>query len=185
MSHPSLLEARQKMNDTIEHLKQELGSIRTGIAHPSLVENISVESYGTSQPLKTLSSVSTLDKTTIVIQPWDKSIVSSIEKSLQNADIGAQPVSDGHSIRISMPAPTEDQRVGLCKLSQEYGEQGRISIRTIRSDAHSQIKKLKESSDITEDDFYSLDKELQGIVDTMNSEIEKYVEQKEKDIMTI
>lgn len=167
------------------HLEQELGSIRTGRAHPALIENILVESYGARAPLKTVATISTPDPSTLAIQPWDKSIVSSIEKSLREANLGSLPASDGHIIRLSMPSPTEEQRKDLVKKAHEYAEQARISVRTSRSDTHSHLKKLKEGSELTEDDFYQIDKELQHMVDAVNAQIEEKTKAKEKDILTI
>lgn len=185
MSHPLISQASTKMQEAVNHFEQELTGIRTGRAHAGLVENILVNSYGAKVPLKTIATVSIMDRSTIAIQPWDRTLVTNVEKALQEASLGAQPVSDGHTVRLSVPTTTEEQRKDLCKKVHESAEKSRIVIRTLRTDTHSQMRKLKESSGITEDDFYQLDKELQHVVDSINKSIEDHASKKEKEIMTL
>ena len=185
MLHPLISATQSKFAEVVSHLEHELQGIRTGIAHPGLVENVLVESYGSRVPLKTVATISVAGKASIVIQPWDKNIVRSIVAALQEANLGALPVSDGHTVRLSIPSPTEEQRKDLCKKVHECAERSRIAMRTTRSDTHTQLRKMRETSAITEDDYYQLDKDLQKVVDTTNKMIDERVVLKEKDIMTI
>ncbi|MFH1284453.1 MAG: ribosome recycling factor [Candidatus Peregrinibacteria bacterium] len=177
--------ATNEFNKVTEHLKSEYGRLQIGRASAALVENIPVEVYGASQPLKAVASISIPEFRTIQIQPWDKSLLGSIEKAIVGVGTGLNPVSDGINVRINIPPLTEERRRELTKHVKELAEQARISVRTARQDAHNHFKKLKADNQMTEDDFFTADKDLQAKVDGINKKIDEIAEAKEKDVMTV
>ncbi len=169
----------------VAHLKDEFSRLQIGRASAALVENITVESYGTQQPIKAIANISIPDARSIVIQPWDKSMIVAIEKGIAAVGIGLNPSNDGAVVRINIPPLTEERRGELAKHIRKLGEEGKIAVRTARQDAHNVFKKLKSDSAITEDDWHGADKKLQVEVDKANGQIEDLVGGKEKDVMTI
>lgn len=174
-----------KFNKAIEHLKTQLVTIRSGRATPALVENIKVEAYGTMTPLIELSGITSPEPRLLVISPWDKTIIKEIEKALQAANLGAQPVVDGAIIRLNFPALTEERRRELTKIMNTKLEEAKVAIRNIREESLNHLKNQKSNGDISEDDFFAIQKELQKVVDENNDMIKKLGEDKEKEIMTI
>ena len=170
---------------TINHLKDEFARLQVGRANPVLVEGISVEMYGVSQPLKSLASISIPEPRTIVIQPWDRGALSPIEKGIVGAGIGLNPVNDGIVIRISIPPLTEDRRKDLVKRVKSLAEEARIAVRTSRKDGIISFKEMEKNSEITEDDLRTFEKGLQDKVDEINKKVDELAEMKEKDIMTV
>lgn len=170
---------------TLQHLREEFGRLQMGRANPALVENISVEVYGVSQPLKAVASISVPDPRTLAIQPWDRSNLAAIEKGIVGTGLGLNPVNDGVFVRINIPPLTEERRVHLVKHLKQLAEQARITIRNSRQDAHNVFKQLKTDGLITEDDWHGADSRLQEKVDKINADIDKLAETKEKDIMTV
>lgn len=169
----------------IEHLKSEFARLQVGRANASLVENIPVDVYGSSQPVKAIANVSIPDPKTIQIQPWDKSTLVPIEKAIVGIGTGLNPINDGICVRINIPPLTEERRTELTKHVKQLAEDARISVRNARQDAHNSFKRLKSDGDITEDDFYSSGKDLQKKVDDVNAKIDEITEAKEKDVMTV
>lgn len=175
----------EKFDKAIEHFKQELSSLRTGRANPALVENIQVESYGSKMPLTHIASVSIPDAKTIAIQPWDKSNIGPIEKAIQAANIGLNPVNDGMLVRLNIPPMTEERRKEMVKLLGQISEKAKIAIRNVREEIIKEFKKQEEEQNLTEDDISGMKKDLQEVVDRYNEQVKEISTAKEKEIMTI
>ncbi|MBI4600169.1 ribosome recycling factor [Candidatus Uhrbacteria bacterium] len=181
----NLKESRQEFERIIAHLGEELSGIRTGRAHTGLVEHILVDSYGTQTPIKHVASLSIPDQRTICITPWDASLVKEIEKSITLASLGVQPVNDGSSIRISLPQLTEENRRMLVKNVGQKQEQTKISIRLVRDRLRDEIAKAEKNNEVTQDDKYALQKELDEITKEYGARADDSAAEKEKEIMTI
>ena len=176
---------RPEFDDAIEHLRVELSNLRTGRANPSMVENIMVEAYGSRQALMGLASLSTPDARSIVIEPWDKSILKDIEKGIQEANIGINPTIQGSSVRVVMPALTEEGRRGLIKIMNEKLEETRIAIRGVRDRAKAAILDEEKKKMVTEDEKYKLLEQLDKTAAGFNERIKTIAAEKEKEVMTI
>ncbi|MFA4937270.1 MAG: ribosome recycling factor [Patescibacteria group bacterium] len=176
---------KEKLNKVIEHLKNELNQLRTGRASPSLVENIQIEAYGTKTPLIELASINAPEVRQIIIQPWDPSIIKDIEKAIKISNLGITPTVDGQIIRLNLPSLTEERRKELIKIMAGILEVTRVQIRSIREDINKTLKNQERDGDISEDEMFAAQKELQKIVEDFNEQIKKLGEAKEKDIMTI
>lgn len=182
--NPIQQELQQKISKILEVLKTDLGTIRTGRAAPSLVENIIVSVYGGSTRLKVLevATVGTLDAQTLVITPFDNSIIGEIQKGIQDANTGLSPVVDGHVIRISIPSLSQERREELIKLMKHKLENGRIMVRQARHDAMNDIKKQEEISD---DEKERLEKDVQRMIDDTSATIDNLGIQKEAELLQI
>lgn len=178
-------QAEQEFQKTLVHLKSEYSRLQMGRATPLLVEDIKVEAYGSMQPLKGLASISVPDPKTLQIQPWDRGVLGAIEKAIQAANLGLNPINDGRVIRVPMPPLTEERRKELTKVVHQMAENAKIAIRNARGTAHGAFKTLEESDEITEDDRRLAEKHLQEKVDNANKEVEEMAKKKEQDIMTI
>lgn len=174
-----------EFQDAIDFLKLDLSSLRTGRATPALVENVMVEAYGTRTALVGLASISAPDSRTLVIEPWDKSILKDIEKGIQEAKIGLNPVVQGKLVRISLPSLTEESRKELIKVMGEKLEQARIAVRGVRDTVKTEILQAEKEKEISEDDRYRSLEALDKAVAGWNEKIKKIGEDKEKEIMTI
>lgn len=174
-----------EFNKAIDHLKDEYSRLQIGRASAAMVENIPVEVYGNAQPLKGVANISIPDPRSLMIQPWDKSNLSAIEKGIIAMNLGLNPVNDGSFIRINFPPLTEERRMELGKRVKQLAEDCRIVVRNLRQVAHNVFKKLKADNLITEDDIHTADKRLQDKVDEANGKIDELAKNKEKDILTI
>lgn len=181
----AIAKAGEEFNKAIAHLKEENARLQIGRANSSLVENIPVDVYGVSQPIKAIANISIPDPRTIQIQPWDKSNLGPIEKAIVGIGTGLNPVNDGICVRIAIPLLTEERRADLTKHVRKLAEEARITVRNVRQDAHNHFKQLKADSEITEDDLHGADKKLQTKVDEVNKTIDEIAEAKEKDVMTV
>jgi ribosome recycling factor len=179
-----LEEAGEQMQQAFAHLEKEFLKIRAGKASPQILEDIRIDFYGTITPLNQTSNINTPDARTIVVQPWDKSVLGQIEKAILAANLGFTPMNNGEVIRISIPPITEERRKELVKRARQEAENARIAIRNIRRSANEKAKKL-EKEGIPEDEVKLLEKEIQDITDKWIEKIDKYVDAKEKDILTI
>jgi len=173
------------MNKAIDHLGHELSTIRTGRASAALLDGIKVDYYGVPTPLKQVATISVPDAKTILVQPFQQNMLSPVDKALRASDLGLNPNSDGHSIRLPIPALTEDRRKDLLKLVKKLGEDARVAIRNIRRDAIEKLKASEKAGKITEDDLRRGEKEAQDITDEHMKEIDKVVAAKDKEIMTV
>lgn len=172
---------RTHVEKTLEHLHVEFATLQTGRASASLVENVQIEAYGQRQPLKALAGIGIQDARTIVVQPWDRSIVKHIEAALSSQDLGASPVSDGTTIRIVLPLMTEERRMKLRKVVSELAEEARIAIRKHRQDIHDAVKRDEKDEDVR----YTLLEELDTSVKQANERVEADKKRKEEELMKV
>jgi ribosome recycling factor len=176
--------ANEQMSKSISHLEQELAKIRAGKANPQMLEGVSVDYYGSKTALSGVASVSTPDPRTIVIQPWEKSMITPIEKAIQAANLGFNPQNDGLLIRIIVPPLTEDRRKDLVKKAKAEAEHAKVSLRNIRKEANDDIKKAQKDG-TPEDLCKTAETKIQDITNTFSGKIDKHLEIKEKEIMTV
>lgn len=174
---------KTRSEKTLEHLKGTLLGIRTGRAHPALVEDIKVDYFGTPTPIKNMGSVNVPEARQLVITPWDKTAIKAIEKAIQSSPLGINPQNDGESIRLNLPELTKERRVELTKIVNKMAEEGRIAIRNIRREINDGLKKMEKESQITEDDLKKFTKEAQEQTDQFIKKIDAMLVEKEKEIM--
>lgn len=177
--------AKEKMNKSLNALGNEFASIRAGRANPGILDKVLVDYYGAPTPVNQMAAVSVSEARILVIQPWDKSTLKLIEKAIQASDIGINPTNDGNVIRLAFPQLTEDRRKELCKTVKKYGEECKVTVRSIRRDTMDKLKKMQKSSEITEDDLKDCEKKVQDITDKFCADVDKAVADKEKEIMTV
>lgn len=173
----------ERMNKTIEALKNDFNSIRTGRASASLFDKVRVDYYGDKSPLSQVATISIPEARMVVIQPWDKSLITEIEKAILRSELGLNPSNDGKVVRIAIPPLTADRRKELCKLAKGIAENSRVSIRNIRRDGNEELKKLQKDGTLTEDDLKTAEDKLQKSTDAFIQDINKILEDKEKEIM--
>jgi ribosome recycling factor len=176
-------DARQRMEKSISVLKGQLSKIRTGRAHPSLLDSIMVPYYGTDTPLKQLANIIAEDSRTLALTVFDKSSAKAVEKAIMQSDLGLNPMSAGSVMRIPMPALTEERRKDLIRVVRGEAEQGKVAIRNIRRDANSDIKELLKEKEISEDDSHRGEEDVQKLTDAFVKEIDEILVTKEKDLM--
>jgi ribosome recycling factor len=172
------------MEKAISHLEVELQKVRAGKANPAMLENIQVDYYGSRVPISNTASVNTQDSRTLIIQPWDKSMLTPIEKAIQMANIGLNPQNDGVLIRISVPPLTEERRKELTKTAKNLGEDAKIAIRNTRKEAMEHVRKLQKNG-LPEDAGKEAEGKIQTLTDSHVGKVDKHIEQKEKEIMTV
>ncbi len=180
-----LEDAKRRMDKSVKAFQNEIAKVRTGRASVALVDSIKVDYYGSLMPLNQMATITVADARLIVIQPWDPSAIGAIEKAIQRSDLGLSPTNDGKVIRLSVPPLTEERRKELVRLVRKMAEEARVAVRNIRRDTLDDLKELKKEGEISEDDFYRAQDQLQKITDEHISKIDKILEEKEKDIMTI
>jgi len=176
--------AKEKMQKAIDHLEAELAVVRAGQANPAVFNNVMVDYYGSATPLPQVSSITTPDAKTILIQPWEKRMIAPIEKAIMVANLGFTPQNNGEQIRINVPALTEERRKDIVKQIRTEGEQARISIRTARREGVEQMKKLQKEG-LPEDVEKDSEAEIQKLTDNFNKKVDELLEKKEKEIMTV
>lgn len=181
MSHPILTDAQTRMKKTVDHTLHEFSTIHTGKASPSMVEGIMVEAYGGMQQLKACAAITTPDPRMIQVQPWDKGLTRAIEKALQQANIGVNPVVDGNLIRLPFPDLSKERRQEFVKTAHRLAEEGRVHVRNVRRDVLEQVKKAK----LPEDETKRLEKEVQTLTDKSIKDIESHLAHKEKELITV
>jgi ribosome recycling factor len=180
-----LKETEDKMHKAVEVVRQELIKIRTGKATTALLDGIKVDYYGTMTPLSQVGNVSVSDIHTITVQPWDKSMLDPIQKVIQAANIGLNPVKDGEIVRIPIPPLNEERRRELVKLTKKFGEDGKIAIRNVRRDAIEHLKKSEKAEHFSEDERKRGEAEVQKMTDKFIKDIDSLLTQKEKEIMEV
>lgn len=178
-------DAEERMQKSIESLKNDLTKIRTGRAHPSLLEQVSVEYYGSDTPLNQVANIGTEDARTLKVTPWEKHLLGDIEKAIMNSNLGLNPVNDGNIIRVPLPPLTEERRRELVKVVKGEAEGARIAIRNIRRDANSDFKSLLKEKDITEDEERRAMDDVQKLTDTYVKEVDAMLDKKEKELMEV
>lgn len=185
MRIPLYDEIEKKMKQRLEALGKEFSQIRTGRASSALLEGIKIDYYGSSTPINQIASISVPEPRTLLIQPWDISALSIIEKAILKSDIGINPNNDGKVIRLSVPMLTEERRKQLAKTVRNVAEEAKVSMRTLRREANEQLKELEKSKEITEDDHHNGLKEIQKITDNYIEKITIMSQNKEKEIMEV
>ena len=182
---PEIKNYDEKMLKTIEVVKANFASVRAGRANAGVLDRISVEYYGTPTPLNQVAAISSPDPRTLVIQPWDNSLLKAIEKAIQTSDLGINPQNDGRVLRLAFPQLTEERRKELTKQVKKYGEGGKVAIRNIRRDAMEKFKAMKKKSEITEDDLKECEETMQKMTDKRCKEIDELTAKKEAELMAV
>jgi len=178
-------DAGVRMGKSIESLKLALVKVRTGRAHPSLLDHLVVDYYGSDVPISQVANINVEDARTLMISPWEKQMVQPIEKAIMKSDLGLNPATAGTTIRIPMPPLTEETRRDLVKVVRQDGEAAKVAIRNIRRDANSDFKSLLKEKDISEDEERDAEGEVQQLTDKYVSEVDKVLSEKEKDLMEV
>jgi ribosome recycling factor len=177
--------AEQKMRRTVEALKTDLAKIRTGRAHTGLLDHIMVDYYGTQTPIPQVGNVTLLDARTIAVNPWDKKMAPAIEKAIRDSDLGLNPAAMGETVRVPMPALTEERRRDLIKVVRHEGENARVAVRNVRRDAIHHLKDLLKQKKVAEDEERRAQDEVQKLTDRSIADIDKLLQQKESDLMAV
>ena len=177
--------AEQKMNKTVEALKSDLGKVRTGRAHPGIIDHVMVDYYGTMMPIGQVANVTLADGRTISVQPWEKKMVGPVEKAIRDSDLGVNPATHGDVIRIPMPPLTEERRRDLTKIVRHEAEDARVATRNVRRDANDHLKRLLKDHAVSEDDERKAQDEVQKMTDRHVAEIDQMLQQKEADLMAV
>lgn len=177
-------DAKESMQKAINHLEQELTKIRAGKASPTMLDGINVDYYGSPTPINQVANISVLDAKTISIQPWEKNMLSAIDRAIMQANIGITPQNDGNQIRLFLPPLTEERRKELFKKASAEGEHSKVAIRNIRRDAIEQIKKLQKEG-LSEDAAKDAEADIQNLTDKFTALVDKHLEAKEKEMMTV
>ena len=175
----------KRMNKALDHLAEEFGAVRAGRANAKVLDRITVEYYGSETPLNGVATISAPDARTLVIQPWDGSLLKEIQKAIQASDLGINPQNDGKVIRLVFPQLTEERRKDLTKQVKKYAEDAKVAMRNIRRDGMDHIKKLKKNNEITEDDQKQAEKDLQDLLDKYIKQVDAALAAKEKELMSI
>ena len=178
-------EFESKMKKTASVLTEQYDSVRAGKANPAVLDRITVDYYGSPTPVQQIASVSTPDARSLLIQPWDGSLLKKVEKAIQVSDLGINPQNDGRVIRLVFPMLTEERRRDLAKQVKKYSEDAKVAVRNIRRDAMEKFKAQKKKSEITEDDFKVIEKDMQKLTDDYIKEVERIADEKEKELMEI
>lgn len=176
---------KEKMTKSLNNLINEFVSIRAGRANPAVLDKIMVEYYGAPTPINQMAAVSVAEARILVISPWDATSLKAIEKAILASDIGITPTNDGKALRLAFPQLTEERRKELCKTIKKYGEECKVSIRSIRRDSIEKFKAMKKNAEITEDDMKDCEKKVQDLTDKFCADVDKEVAAKEKEVMSI
>jgi ribosome recycling factor len=180
-----LEDARDRMTKSVDSIKHEFGSVRTGRASPALLDRITVDYYGAATPLKQLATVSAPEARLLTIQPYDKTSIKAIERAIQESDVGLTPNNDGNVIRLNVPELTEERRRQLVKVVRHIAEEGRVAIRNIRRDVMHDLRELKEAGETGSDDEHRAEGELQKVTDQRIAELDELLRHKEAEILEV
>ena len=175
-------ETETKMKKTLESVAREFAEVRTGRAHPGLIEGMHIDYYGTPTMVKQIATITIPDAQSIIIQPWDVSAIIEIEKTILKSSLGIMPSNDGKMIRLSIPSLSKERRQELAKMVKEMAENGRVSLRTIRREANDKIKKMHTDGHVSEDDNFKAQEEIQKLTDRFIKEVDKILESKNKEL---
>ena len=175
----------QRMKKCLESMKHELSKIRSGRAHPSLLDQIFVPYYGSEVPLNQVANVNILDARTLNVTVWDKSALAAVDKAIRSSELGLNPISVGETLKVPLPSLTEDRRKDLIKLVKSEAEKGRVAIRNVRRDANTHLKELLKKKEISDDDEKRAEERVQKLTNTNTDEIEKLLASKESELMEI
>jgi ribosome recycling factor len=180
-----ITEARERMAKSVEAIRHEFGSVRTGRASPALLDRITVDYYGSATPLKQLATITTPEARLLSIQPYDKSSIKAIERAILESDIGLTPSNDGNLIRLNIPELTEERRKQLVKVVRNIAEEGRVAIRNIRRDVMHDLRELKDAGEAGADDEHRAEVELQKVTDARIAELDELLSHKEEEILEV
>ncbi|WP_062306192.1 ribosome recycling factor [Alicyclobacillus sendaiensis] len=184
--HEELIQnLQERMDKAIQNLRREFATVRAGRAAPSMLDHVMVEYYGEQMPVNQVASVTSPEPRLLVISPWDKSMLGEIEKAIQKSDLGLNPANDGNVIRLTIPALTEQRRQELVKQVRKMAEEARVAIRNIRRDGNEEIKKLEKAGDLSEDDVRRLMERVQQLTDKAIAQVDRLLEDKEKDVTQV
>jgi ribosome recycling factor len=175
----------QKMQRSLDALKNDLAKVRTGRAHTGLLDHVQVDYYGSLVPISQVANLTMIDARTIGVAPWEKKMVAAVEKAIRESDLGLNPATQGELIRVPMPALTEERRRELTKVVKSEGETAKVAIRNLRRDANNGLKELLKSKEISEDDERRAQDDIQKLTDKSIADVDRMVQQKEADIMTV
>lgn len=176
-------DAEARMAKSIESLKHELSKLRTGRAHTSLLDHVTVDYYGSTMPLSQVATITVSDARTLMVTPWEKNMVPVVEKAILTSDLGLNPATSGSAIRVPLPPLTEERRKDMTRVVRHEGEGARVAVRNIRRDANAHLKTLLKDKDITEDEERQAEDAIQKLTDKYVAEVDKLLEIKEKDLM--
>jgi len=185
MAHSLVQKVQQDLQKVLEHLSDEYSKLQIGRASSALVENLLVEAYGSIQPVKSVASVMVPDGRTVQIQPWDRGMLSAIEKAVRDSDLNLNPTNNGLAIILNIPPLTEERRRDLVKVVGRIAEESKIAVRNMRHDLMTQLKRMEHEGELSEDEQKKAEKDLQDAVDKLNSQIEEMSRKKEASIMTV
>ena len=174
-----------KMKNSVEHLERELAAVRAGRANPAVLDKVTVDYYGAPTPIQQVASVAVSEARTLTITPWDRSLLRPISKAIQASDVGINPIDDGQTIRLNFPAPNEERRRQLAKEVSKMGEEAKVAIRNVRREAMDKAKALKKAGELTEDSQKTMEEDVQKITDKYIKLVDKAVEEKQKEIMSV
>ncbi len=180
-----LQQAQERMKGVVQAARRDLAAIRTGRASPSLLERVVVDYHGTPVPLTQLATISVPEPRTLVVQPWDRSILKEVERALLKSDLGVTPVNDGSVVRLVLPQPTEERRRELVRLARKEAEEKRVAIRNVRREVNEEIKKLEKGKELSEDESRRAQQQVQQLTDRFIQEIDQLVQAKEREIMEV
>lgn len=182
---PTIEQVEKRMKETLEAVRREFATVRTGKASPSLLDTVRVEAYGSQMPLNQVATVSTPEPSLIVVQPFDPSIISEIEKGILQADLGLNPSNDGQVIRVPIPPLNEERRKEMVRLLSKMAEEGRISLRHARRDGNEEVKQRMKEGELSDDEGRRAMDEIQELTDTYTQKIDDMMESKEKEVMKV
>ncbi|MEQ6375357.1 ribosome recycling factor [Bacillaceae bacterium S4-13-56] len=185
MSEAVIKETKEKMQAAVNAFTRQLSTVRAGRANPALLDQVHVDYYGASTPLKQLATISAPDARLLLITPYDKTSIGDIEKAIQKADLGLSPSSDGNVVRINIPALTEERRKELVKVVRKYAEEAKVHVRNIRRDSNDHLKKLEKDGELTEDELRGYQDDVQKVTDKFVNEIDSLTQNKEKEMMEV
>jgi ribosome recycling factor len=185
MTNELIADARERMAKSVEAIRHEFGSVRTGRASPALLDRISVDYYGATTPLKQLATISAPEARMLTVQPYDKSSIKAIERAIMESDVGLTPNNDGNLIRLSVPELTEERRKQLVKVVRHIAEEGRIGIRNVRRDVMHDLRELKEAGEAGSDDEHRAEVELQKVTDARIADLDELLKSKEAEILEV
>ncbi|MBQ5686617.1 MAG: ribosome recycling factor [Ruminococcus sp.] len=180
-----LKKAEERMNRRVDHMCQEFAEIRAGRANPAVLDKVKVDYYGAPTPVNQLAAVSVTEARTLIVQPWDASVLRQIEKAIQKSDIGINPNNDGKVIRLIFPPLTEERRKGIVKDVQKIAEETKVQVRNVRRDTIEKLKAMKKAGELTEDDLKHSEKKTQELTDKMTKKIDKISADKQKEVLEL
>ena len=178
-------DAKTKMAQAVEHAKEEFAAIRTGRAHPAMFANIQASAYGQDMPLQQLASVQVVDARMVLISPFDRSTLNAIEKAIRDSDLGVNPATDGHNIRVGLPELTEERRREYTKLAKQKAEDARVAVRNVRRHAKDQLDKLVKDKEVGEDEVTRAEKELESVTKDHTDRIDELLKNKEAELLEV